>query len=343
MFNIRIVIFSLIFSLGAVVPAHAQPLQVCATVPELGNLAREIGGEQVAVTVFAKGTEDPHFVVPKPSFVTALSRCDAYVQIGLELEAGWAPPLLLSSRNARVQTGRPGHIDASVVIAPLEIPATPVNRSQGDVHPSGNPHYLMNPMNGLHVAGLLRDRLSALRPSAGQDFARRYQDFRRRLGLALVGEALFNKYDFEKLALLAERGRLAEFLSSQGEEALLTGWLGMMQPYSGANVVGDHNAWPYFASLFGLNIVAYLEPLPGIPPTTGHMQTVIELIQANQVKAILSVAYYNPRYAEFVAGNTAATVVNMADQVASRPGTDTYLAMLEYNVKHLSAVLGGTT
>lgn len=341
MFSIRIIIFGLL-SLGLTAPAHAQPLQLCATVPELGSLAREVGGEQLAVTVFATGTEDAHFVVPKPSFITALSRCDAYVQIGLDLEVGWAPPLLLNSRNARVQTGRPGYIDASVAIAPLEVPSTPVDRSLGDIHPRGNPHYLLNPLNGLRVAGLLRDRLSALRPSASQDFARRYQDFRRRLGVALVGEALFNKYDFEKLALLAERGRLAAFLSSQDEEALLAGWLGLMQPHSGANVVGDHNAWPYFAPLFGLNVIAYLEPLPGLPPTTSHMQTVIELIQAKQGKAILAAAYYNPRYAAFVAEHTDATIVNMADQVASRPGTDSYLAMLDYNITQLSAALGRT-
>ncbi len=343
MFIIRPVICSFILSLSVSALAYAQPLQVCATVPELGSLVREIGGEQVAVTVFAKGTEDPHFVVPKPSFIKALNQCDAYVQIGLDLETGWAPPLLSSSRNARLQTGRPGYIDASVVVTPLEIPTTTVDRSLGDVHPLGNPHYLLNPVNGLRVAGLLRDRLSTLRPGASEDFARRYQDFRQRLGVALVGEALFHKYDFEKLALLVERGQLVQFLDSQGEEALLAGWLGMMQPYEGANIVGDHNAWPYFAHLFGLNILAYLEPLPGIPPTTSHMQTVIELIQTNQVKAILAVAYYDSRYAEFVASNTSVTIVNMADQVASRPGIDTYLAMLDYNVTQLASVLGGAT
>ena len=323
--------------------AHSQTLKVCATVPELGSLVREIGGDQVAITVFAKGTEDPHFVVPKPSFIKALSQCDVYVQMGFDLEVGWAPPLLLSSRNSRVQTGGRGYIDASVVVAPLEVPAITVDRSMGDVHPLGNPHYLLSPTNGLHVAGLLRDRLSAIRPSSGQDFAQRYQDFRRRLGIALVGEALFDKYDFEKLVLLAERGRLAQFLSSQNEESLLAGWLGMMQPYSGTNVVGDHSVWPYFARVFGLNIISYLEPLPGISPTTSHMQSVIELMRTNQVKVVLAAASYDPRYAEFVASNTGASVVNMAHQGAARPGTENYLDMVHYNVTQLSAALGDAT
>ena len=323
--------------------AHGQALKVCATVPELGSLVQEIGGNQVEVTVFAKGTEDPHFVVPKPSFIKALSQCDAYVQMGFDMEVGWAPPLLLNSRNARVQTGGQGYIDTSVVVTPLEVPTVTIDRSMGDVHPLGNPHYLLSPLNGLRVAGLLRDRLSALRPGSSQDFAQRYQDFRRRLGIALVGEALFNTYDFEKLALLAERGRLGQFLSSQNQASLLGGWLGLMQPYYGENVVADHNAWPYFARVFGLNILSHLEPLPGIPPTTSHLQRVIELMRAREIKVVLATAYYDPRYAEFVASNTGAAVVNMADQVTARPGTEQYLDMIDYNVTQLSAALRGRT
>ena len=323
--------------------AHGQALKVCATVPELGSLVQEIGGDQVEVTVFAKGTEDAHFVVPKPSFIKALSQCDAYVQMGFDMEVGWAPPLLLNSRNARVQTGGQGYIDTSVAVAPLEVPTTTVDRSMGDIHPLGNPHYLLSPMNGLRVAGLLRDRLSAIRPGSSQDFAQRYQDFRRRLGIALVGEALFNTYDFEKLAILAERGRLTQFLNSQNQASLLGGWLGLMQPYFGANVVADHNSWPYFTQFFGLNLVQFLEPRPGIPPTTSHLQRVIELMRAREIKVLLATVYYDPRYAEFVASNTGAAVVNMADKGAARPGTEQYLDMIDYNVTQLSAALGGTT
>ena len=337
------VVLSLVLSLFSTTLSYTQPLKVCATVPELGSLVHEIGGDQVAISVFAKGTEDPHFVIPKPSFIKALSQCDVYVQIGFDLEVGWVPPLLLSSRNAQVQTGGRGYIDTSVAVAPLEISTTTADRSMGDLHPLGNPHYLLSPINGLRVAGLLRDRLSAIRPSSSQNFAQHYQDFRRRLGIALVGEALFDKYDFEKLALLAERGRLAQFLSSQDEEALLAGWLGMMQPYYGTNVVGDHNVWPYFTRVFGLNIITYLEPLPGISPTTSHMQTVIELMRTNQVKVVLAAASYDPRYAEFVASNTGASVVNMAHQGAARPGTENYLDMVHYNVTQLSAALGDAT
>ncbi len=322
--------------------AQAQPLKACATVPDLGSLVQEIGGDQTTLTVFAKGTENAHFVVPKPSFIKALSTCDVYVQIGLDLEVGWAPPLLQNARNGAILPGSQGYIDASTAITPLEVPNAPVDRSMGDVHPFGNPHYLLDPMNGLRVARLLRDRLSALRPTNAPYFAERYADFRRRLGVALVGEALADAYDFEKLAVLARHGRLETFLKSQGQEALLGGWLGSLRPHVDNKLVGDHNAWVYFAGLFGLDIVAYLEPLPGMLPTTKHMGVVIELMKTNRVKAVLKAAYYDPRYTQFISENSGATIVPMAEQADSRPGTAAYLDMMDYNVKQLATALAGT-
>ena len=144
-------------------PVHGQeagkPLKVCATVPELGSLVREIGGNQVAVTVFAKGTENPHFVEAKPSLIKELSQADLYVQMGLELEVGWAPVLLQNASNGKVLQGARGYLDASTVINPMDIPSGTIDRSMGDVHPYGNPHYLTDPLNGLKVAALIRDKL----------------------------------------------------------------------------------------------------------------------------------------------------------------------------------------
>lgn len=324
-------------------PAYAQTLRVCATVPELGSLARDIGGEHVAVTVFAKGTEDPHFVEAKPSFIKTLSQCEVYIQVGMELEIGWAPVLLREARNGDVLPGGRGYIDASTVIAPLEVPTTPVDRSMGDVHPFGNPHFLLDPLSGLQVARLIRDKLSDLQPASSQYFAGRYDAFRQRLGTAMVGEALAKKYDFEKLALLFERGKLDAFLNSQGEAALLGGWLAQLRPYYGAKVVGDHNEWPYFAERFGLQVVGFLEPKPGIPPTTAHLNELVNEMKATDVKAVLASAYYDPRYAQFVSENTGAKVASMANQAGARPGTDDYIAMVDYNMQQLVAALGSKT
>lgn len=318
----------------------AEPLRVCATVPELGSLAEEVGGAEVTVTVFTKGTEDPHFTVPKPSFIRALNACHAYVQTGLELEVGWAPALLQNARNAAILPGGAGFIDASTAISVLGVPSGQIDRSMGDVHPGGNPHYLLDPLNGLRVAALLRDRFSTLRPEAEQHFAARYADFRQRLGAALVGAALSRKYDFEKLALLAEHGRLVDFLDSQGDTALLDGWLGIMQPHAGAKIVAEHDAWAYFAARFGLEMIAFLEPISGVPPTTSHLGAVIEQMRAEQIGVVLATAYYDPRYGRFVSDKTGAAVVAIAHQVGARPGAEDYLSMTDYNVRQLSSALG---
>jgi ABC-type Zn uptake system ZnuABC Zn-binding protein ZnuA len=319
----------------------AQPLQVAVTVPDLGSLVREIGGDQVAVTVFVKGTEDFHSVEAKPSFIKTLSEADLFVEMGMEMEMGWAPVLLQNARNAKVLPGGRGFLDASTVITPLEVPSGPVDRSMGDVHPAGNPHYLVDPISGLRVARLIRDKLIELRPERRGYFDDRYAIFRQRLGAALVGDALAKKYDVEKLALLFEAGKLSDFLKSQGEESLLSGWFGLMLPYRGAKVVADHNTWPYFARRFGISVIGFLEPKPGLPPTTKHLNELIESMRAQGVKVILANPYFDPRFAQFVAERTGAQVVNMAHQVGARPGTNDYIAMIDYDVRQLAGALRG--
>jgi len=219
------------------------------------------------------------------------------VQTGLDLEVGWARLLLENSRNAKIQPGAPGYVDASEVITPLEVPTVPVTRLLGDVHPSGNPHYLADPINGLRVAKLLRDRLIRLQPASRSVFEDRYEQFATRLARALVGNELAARYDVEdveKLAILHERGELADYLKSQGELDQLGGWLGKMQPHRGAQVVADHNMWPYFAQRFGIEVVGYMEPKPGIPPTTKHLKELVEQMQAEDVSVVVTSAYYDP-------------------------------------------------
>jgi ABC-type Zn uptake system ZnuABC Zn-binding protein ZnuA len=325
----------------ALAQGDARPLQVAVTVPDLGSLVREIGGDQVAVTVFAKGTEDAHFIEAKPSFIKALSEADLFIQNGMELEMGWAPTLQQNARNAKILPGARGFLDASTAITPLEVPSGPVDRAMGDVHPAGNPHYLLDPINGLRVARLIRDKLVELRPERREYFDGRYATFRQRLGAALVGDALAKKYDVEKLALLYEAGKLGDFLKSQGEESLLGGWFGLMLPYRGGKVVVDHNMWPYFARRFGISVIGFLEPKPGLPPTTKHLNELIDSMRSQGVKVILANPYFDPRFAQFVAERTGAQVVNMAHQVGARAGTDDYLAMINYDVRQLAGALRG--
>ncbi len=326
--------------------ASAVPIRVAATVPELGSLAKEIGGDQVSVDVFAKGTEDPHYVEAKPSFVKTLSRADLYLQLGMDLESAWAPVLLQNARNGRVQPGASGYLDASVAIAPLEVPTGFIDRTMGDVHPLGNPHYLTDPLEGLSVAVLIRDRLAEIRPEKRTYFEQRYDQFAQRLAEALIGAELAQKYGVDgavKLARLHRVGRLSSFLDSQGEETLLGGWLGIMSSYYGVRAVDDHNMWPYFARTFGIDIIGHMEPKPGIPPSTRHLKKLIERMQAEQVKLILTSAYYDPKHADFVSRRTGATAVPLAHQVGARKGADDYLSMVDYNVKRVAAALSKET
>ena len=321
--------------------AFGETVRVCATTPDLGSLAQAVGGDRVAVTVFAKGTEDAHFVEVRPAFLKELSRARLYLQTGLDLEVGWAPALLQNCRNAAVMPGGPGYLDASSVITPLEVPTAAVDRSMGDVHAAGNPHYLLDPLNGLRVAAAIRDRLSSLDPAGKEQYATRFQEFRGRLLAALVGPELAQKYDGEKLALLQERGGLADFLKSRGQAEKLGGWLGRMAPFAGARAVADHDMWPYFGRRFGLRVDAFLEPKPGVSPTTRHLADLIARMRAEGVRLILSATYFDPRHARFVAEKTGATVVPVAHQVGARPGADDYLAMVDFNVRQVAAALGG--
>lgn len=322
--------------------AQQAPLRVCATVPDIGSLTRTVGGDEVSVTVFVKGTEDPHYAEAKPSFVRALHEADLFIQSGLDLEMGYVPLLLQQARNPRVLPGAAGFLDASAFAGkPLDVPSGIVDRSMGDVHASGNPHYLLDPLRALAVAKAIAARLAELRPASKALFESRLATFHHDLYVALVGDALVEKYgdDVPKLAQLYRGGKLASFLDEQGQRALLGGWFGAMLPHRGAKAVDDHRLWSYFADAFGLTIVGHLEPLPGVPPTTKHLESLIEMMRRQQVRLVLASAYYDPRYAKLVAENTGAAVARMANQVDAVPGTGDYISMISYNVQQVASAL----
>jgi ABC-type Zn uptake system ZnuABC Zn-binding protein ZnuA len=326
--------------------ADEAPLHVFTTTTDLADLTREVGGDHVAVVSMVLGREDAHFADARPSFIKELSRADLFIVVGLELEVGYVPLLLDNARNAKVMPGGPGYLDASKAITPLldaNLAANgTVDRSMGDVHASGNPHYLLDPLRGLEVASLITAKLAALRPSDTAYFNARFVDFRKRLAELLVGPELADKYDAFKLAQLAEQGGLGTFLQQQGDSARLHGLIGAMLPFRGRKVVDDHQMWIYFAKRYGLEVVGHLEPKPGIPPTTTHLKEVIEQMKAGDVRVVIASPYYDPRHAAFVADATGAHVVELAHQTGGRDGTDTYLDMVAYNVRAAALVLMAT-
>lgn len=328
---------ALLLALLAAAPSTvlAGPLRVAATTPDLASLVERVGGDEVALTSFVRGGQDPHFIEARPSFIRDLSRADLFVHVGLQLESGWAPTLLRNARNPRIQPGAEGNLDASAVVPRLGVPSGVVDRSMGDVHAGGNPHYLTDPVNGMRVARAVRDRLAALRPEAAAGFAERTRVFEEELARRLVGTEAVSRHGAPALVSALLEDRLEGLLG----EAPAGGWLGVMHPHRGRPVVADHDLWPYFAKRFGIEVIAFLEPLPGITPTTRHLSEVAEQIRQRGVRAILSASYFHPRYAEKLAAATGARVVPMANQVGARPGVDDYLQMLDWNVRKLADAL----
>jgi zinc/manganese transport system substrate-binding protein len=293
--------------LGAISFLSAQAtaqLKVVATTPDLGSVAREIGGDKVNVVTLAKPTEDPHFVDAKPSFIVILNRADALVEGGAELELGWLPPLLENSRNSRVAAGAPGRIVASEGIRLLEIP-TSFDRSKGDIHSLGNPHFMVDPAAAKVVARNIASHFAQLDPK---------------------NAATYN-------------ANLARFNSQI--DTHLAEWQKQLAPYRGAKIVTYHRDFIYFAQRFGLSIVDELEPKPGIAPSPAHLAQVIGEMKRDNVKVILVQPFQNRKTAETVARQTGATVVDAPQQPGAAKGTSSYEDNMDNLVSAIARALGG--
>ena len=298
----------LVFLLALPGGAFAQgKLNVVATTEDLGSLAREIGGDKVSVTSLARGYQDPHFVDPKPSFILAVSRADVLIVVGRELEIGWLPPLLTSSRNSKIQVGGPGYLDASMNVKILELPTGEITRAMGDVHPLGNPHYWLEPGNGRRIAQAIRDKLSQLSSGNASYFAQRYSDFDTRL--------------------------------AAGEKR----WDATMAPYKGTKLVTFHRSWPNFMQRWGLDVMGYVEPKPGIPPTPQHTIEVIDEMKRQNAKLIIVEPYFDLKTPQAIANQVGGKVLVLAPSVGGAKEVTDYTQLFEYDVNQLAAALKQVT
>jgi zinc/manganese transport system substrate-binding protein len=288
-------------------PRAAGPLKVVTTTEDLGSLAREVGGDKVDVTALAKGYQDPHFVDPKPSFILAVSRADLLVVVGRELEIGWLPPLQNSSRNAKIQVGADGYLDASLNVRILEIPTGQITRAMGDVHPLGNPHYWLEPGNGRIMAQAIRDRLTQLDPTDKAYFAQRYAAFDERLAAA------------EKR------------------------WDAILAPYKGTKLVTYHRSWPNFMERFNLDVMGYVEPKPGIPPSPSHTIDLIEDMKRQGAKLIIVEPYFDLKTPQAIANQVGGKVIMLAPSVGGTKEATDYIQLFEYDVATLAAALKAVT
>jgi ABC-type Zn uptake system ZnuABC Zn-binding protein ZnuA len=314
-------------------------LRVLATTTDLREIAREVGGDDVEVTCLMKGPEDPHFLEARPSMVRAAASADALLVTGLDLEVGYEPVLLGDSRNARIQKGAAGYVDCSKGIEALQVPAGAVDRSQGDVHAHGNPHYLLDPVRGKQAAATVAEAFAALAPERADGFRDRLADFRRRVDTAMFGEEVLAAQPAERLERRLRDGTLAQFLKDRGLEGKLGGLAAEMLPYAGRKVVVYHGTYAYLLDRFHLEETASLEPKPGIPPTPKHLQGVVETMRSAGVMTVLYAPFQPERTARTVAEQAGGTALRLAHQPDAIPGTSGYVETLRVNVAALAKAL----
>jgi ABC-type Zn uptake system ZnuABC Zn-binding protein ZnuA len=290
--------------LFAATSAQAQgKINAMATTEDLASIAREIGGERITIESIAKGYQDPHFVEAKPSFILKLQKADLLILVGRELEIGWLPPLIQQSRNGRIQQGADGYLDVSLNALILEIPTGQITRAMGDVHPLGNPHYWMDPENGKRIAKQIAAKLVQLRPGDKAYFDQRLADFTNRLN------------DAEKR------------------------WAAMMTPYKGLKVVTYHRSFPNFTDRYGLEVIGYVEPRPGIPPSPGHTLELIQEMKRQNAKIIMVEPYFDLKTPNAIARETGARVVVLAPSVGGVKEVTDYFTLFDYDIKSMVATI----
>src|SRR6476659_5329049 len=292
--------------LSIAAPRAEAALNIIATTSDLASLAREVGGDRIKVESLARGYQDPHFVEAKPSFVLKLNKADLLIVVGRELEIGWLPVLITQSRNSRIQPGGPGYLDASLTAKILELPTGQITRAMGDVHPMGNPHYWLDPENGRRIAKAILEKFSQMDSKNASYFAQREADFEKRLTEAQAR------------------------------------WKAAMAPYNKVKVVTYHRSWANFADAFGLDVIGYVEPKPGIPPTPQHTLDVIQAMKAQNVKVIIVEPYFDTKRPTSIAAAAGAKVLVLPPSVGGIPQASDYLKLFETQISMLVDAIKST-
>lgn len=289
---------ALLVALGSA-PAAAQ-LKVVTSTSDLYDIARQVGGARIQAKHIGEGYQDPHFIEAKPSFVLDLQKADVWAFVGLDLEIGWMPLLIDGARNAKIRMGGTGYLDVSRAIPVIDLPSGNVDRSQGDVHPLGNPHYWLDPDNGKRIAKLFADKFSELDPPGAQ----------------------------------AYQANLKKFEGAVDQAA--RGWATALGQLKGKPIVAWHTSWRYFAEYTGVNIVGFMEPKPGVPPSPSHLAGLIMTMKRTGAKVIIMEPYYDRKTADFVASKTGAQVLVLPPSVGGQKGLDDYVSVMGYDIQTLA-------
>ena len=283
----------------------AARVQIVASLPDFGAIAEEIGGDKVNVVSLAKGYQDPHFVDAKPTYVTKLNKADLLIYNGLDLEIGWLPPLITGSRNSKIaSTDARGRLDASTAIRQiLEVPTAKIDRSMGDIHPMGNPHYLLDPRNGVPVAAAITGRLKEIDPENSSYYEENYNNFVSRL-----------------------KSKIQE-------------WDRELAPYKGTEIVSYHKNLEYFSEWAGFKEVGFIEPKPGIPPSPSHVAELINQMKSTDVKLVIASNYYPQKTGALIAEKTGTVFLSIPTSVGGEDNIKTYTDLFDVIVGNITSAL----
>jgi len=351
-------VLSIVFvAFGGATRAHAEDkLKVVTTTTDLASIVKAIGGDKVEVSSLGTGKEDPHFIDAKPSCMVMARDADLWVRIGMELEIGYENLVIDGSHNPKIRIGTDGHLDASEGVIRLEVPTGKIDRSMGDIHPMGNPHYWLDPLNMRIVAKHVAARLSKLRPGDEAYFNEMLRAFAKRLDEAMFGRDLIKAAASvsggedqagAKLWALFLKGQLENFVKDHGGDSLWGGWFGDMRPLRGTKIITYHRSWSYFANRFGLEVVGELEPKPGIEPTASHLSELVATATHEKISFILMEPFYSRQAPDWLSGKTGIPVVQVANSVGGRPEATDYIRMIDGVVKgcvaaHASGLMSTT-
>ena len=281
---------------------NAGTIKVVTTTTDMKSIAEMIGGNKVSVSSIATGYQNPHFVDPKPSYIISLSNADIFITVGLDLEIGWSPQLLASSRNSKIQKGSPGYVDASEGVGLLQVPSSS-NRGEGDIHIYGNPHYWLDPLNGKVIGRNIANGLERIDPANKTFYEANLRDFFSKINTKMVE------------------------------------WQAKMAPLKGSKIIAYHNEWVYFEKRFGLEIVDFMEPKPGIPPSPSQLVKVIKEVKANDIKVIISSPYFTTSSSDVVAKQTGVKELTLATSTGAFPAIKNYFDLFDYDIDQITSVL----
>lgn len=338
--KIIIAVLILFVQLFAAPIIQATPLKIVTTLPDYAYLARAIGQNAVEVKAIVEGTQDAHFVRPKPSFVEILRNADLLIATGLDLEM-WLPSAVDKSGNRRIRSGEIGYVAAATGMNLKDKPVA-YSHIEGGLHIYGNPHVTVSPLNIIQAADNIRIGLGRNLPQQKDQFDCNAAKFIANLSQKLYGSELIGILGQQTLLDMHKAGKLLNFLAEKQYKgkplyAYAGGWLGTLWPLRGTKIVSYHKNWLYLFDDFGLIEGGFIEPKPGIPPSPRHLTALRETMKQNNIKLVISADYFDEKTVNRVAANTGAQPIMLPYYVNGRPGLDTWEKLMDFWVEQLCA------